>query len=76
MASNIWVGASVAGGTRRAPRSSASVSTPARLTATRLPMRMDWDRTALVFAFILGMCSVAGLLAMRKLRDADPADMF
>jgi len=44
--------------------------------ATRLPMRMDWDRTALVFAFILGMCSVAGLLAMRKLRDADPADMF
>jgi putative ABC transport system permease protein len=25
---------------------------------------------------IFGMCALAGLLAMRKLRDANPADMF
>ncbi len=44
--------------------------------ATFLPIRMDTERALLVFALILGMCSVAGLLAMRKLRDANPADMF
>jgi len=25
---------------------------------------------------IFGMCAAAGLLAVRKLKDADPADMF
>ncbi len=44
--------------------------------ATLLPLRMDMTRGVLVFALIFGMCSAAGLLAMRKLRDADPADMF
>jgi putative ABC transport system permease protein len=29
-----------------------------------------------VFAMIFTMCAVAGLLAVRKLRDANPADMF
>ena len=29
-----------------------------------------------VFGLIFGMCAIAGLLAMRKLRDASPADMF
>jgi putative ABC transport system permease protein len=29
-----------------------------------------------VFALILSMCGAAGLLAMRKLADANPADMF
>jgi putative ABC transport system permease protein len=29
-----------------------------------------------VFAMIFAMCAVAGLLAVRKLRDANPADMF
>ena len=28
------------------------------------------------FGMIFGMCVLAGMLAMRKLRDADPADMF
>lgn len=44
--------------------------------ATLLPLRMQADRGLLVAALIFAMCASAGLLAMRKLRDADPADMF
>ena len=44
--------------------------------ATFLPIFMEPERAALVFALIFGMCSAAGLLAMRKLSDANPADMF
>ena len=44
--------------------------------ATLLPLRMDVARGAIVLALIFAMCTAAGLLAMRKLRDADPADMF
>lgn len=43
---------------------------------TFLPLAMDWERALGVFAMIFTMCAVAGLLAMRKLRDANPADMF
>jgi len=44
--------------------------------AAFLPLAMSFERAALVFAMILGMCAGAGLLAMRKLRDASPADLF
>lgn len=44
--------------------------------ATLLPLRMDAMRALQVFLLIFAMCGIAGLLAMRKLRDADPADMF
>ncbi len=44
--------------------------------ATLLPLRMDAMRGLVVFGLIFGMCAIAGLLAMRKLRDADPVDMF
>ncbi|MGG5887605.1 ABC transporter permease DevC [Falsiroseomonas sp. HC035] len=44
--------------------------------ATFLPLAMDIARATSVFAMIFTMCAVAGLLAMRKLRDANPADMF
>jgi putative ABC transport system permease protein len=44
--------------------------------ATFLPLGMDLDRGLLVFGLIFGMCASAGLLAMRKLGDANPADMF
>jgi len=44
--------------------------------ATFLPLAMTVERAAMVFALIFGMCALAGLLAMRKLRDASPADMF
>ncbi|NKC31725.1 FtsX-like permease family protein [Roseomonas sp. BU-1] len=45
-------------------------------SATYLPLSMDVARASSVFAMIFTMCAVAGLLAMRKLRDANPADMF
>ncbi|GGJ41302.1 ABC transporter permease DevC [Neoroseomonas lacus] len=44
--------------------------------ATFMPLTMTIGRAALVFVLVFGMCAAAGLLAMRKLRDADPADMF
>ena len=44
--------------------------------ATFLPIAMDATRGVVVFGLIFGMCAIAGLLAMRKLRDANPADMF
>ncbi|MCZ8125248.1 MAG: ABC transporter permease DevC [Magnetospirillum sp.] len=43
---------------------------------TFLPLKMEAGRAATVFAMIFAMCFGAGLLAMRKLRDANPADMF
>lgn len=45
-------------------------------SATFLPLRLDLPLGALVFGMIFTMCAVAGLLAVRKLRDANPADMF
>jgi putative ABC transport system permease protein len=45
-------------------------------SATFLPLAMTLERATMVFALIFGMCATAGLLAMRKLRDASPADMF
>jgi putative ABC transport system permease protein len=44
--------------------------------STFLPLAMDLSRATTVFLMIFTMCAVAGLLAMRKLRDANPADMF
>lgn len=44
--------------------------------ATFLPLHMPLDRAVTVFLLIFGMCLIAGLLAVRKLRDANPADMF
>ena len=43
---------------------------------TFLPLAMDFSRAGNVFGLIFAMCAAAGLLAMRKLRDANPADMF
>jgi len=43
---------------------------------TFLPLAMDLSRASAVFAMIFTMCGLAGLLAMRKLADANPADMF
>ncbi len=41
-----------------------------------MPMPMLISKVITVFMFILSMCFMAGLLAIRKLKDADPADMF
>jgi putative ABC transport system permease protein len=45
-------------------------------SATFLPLAMTVPLAAGVFAMIFTMCAIAGLLATRKLRDANPADMF
>lgn len=41
-----------------------------------IPLTMTAEKSALVFALIFVMCAISGLLAIRKLRDANPADMF
>lgn len=41
-----------------------------------LPMQLSLDRIATVLASSVGMCSLAGLLAIRKVNSADPADLF
>lgn len=43
---------------------------------TKLPVAMDNERSLLVFAMILTMCLGSALMAMRKLGDADPAEIF
>lgn len=44
--------------------------------ATMLPMYVTWDRAIEVFVLTFTMCTVSGLLAMRRLRAADPAEIF
>jgi putative ABC transport system permease protein len=44
--------------------------------ATRLPMELTGVVAGLVFALTLGMCCLSGLLALRKLAGADPAEIF
>jgi putative ABC transport system permease protein len=43
---------------------------------TRLPVTMQMERSLLVFTMILTMCMASAGLAMRKLVDADPAEIF
>jgi putative ABC transport system permease protein len=45
-------------------------------SATGLPVTMTTQRAVIVFALTVGMCLGAGALAMRKLRTADPAEVF
>ena len=44
--------------------------------ATNLPVIMTTERGLMVLALIVVMCGVSALLAMRKLRSADPAEVF
>ncbi len=41
-----------------------------------MPTRLEFLNLAIVFSMSIGMCMVAGLLATRKLRSANPADVF
>jgi putative ABC transport system permease protein len=45
-------------------------------TATMLPIAMNIERAITVLVMTVVMCSVSGALSMRKLRSADPADIF
>lgn len=44
--------------------------------ATALPVSMTLDRSILVLALTLIMCVISGAIAVRKVQDADPADIF
>jgi putative ABC transport system permease protein len=44
--------------------------------ATRLPLHLTTDRAIGVFLLTLGMCALAGFLALRKVRRLDPAEVF
>ena len=44
--------------------------------ATKLPVAMDLSRALTVFVLIFVMCMVSASLAMRRLIDADPAEIF
>jgi putative ABC transport system permease protein len=44
--------------------------------ATQLPVAMDTPRALTVFTMILVMCMGSATLAMRRLADADPAEIF
>lgn len=44
--------------------------------ATLLPLTMKLERAIAVLILTIVMCSFSGAIAMRKLRSADPADVF
>ena len=44
--------------------------------STKLPIIMDTNKTVLIFILILVMCMGSAAIAMRKLVDADPAEIF
>ena len=44
--------------------------------ATRLPLELDVGRALVVLALTLAMCGGAALMALRKVRSADPAEVF
>lgn len=44
--------------------------------ATKLPVVMTMNKGVSVLILVISMCSVSGLLAMQKLRSADPVDVF
>ncbi len=44
--------------------------------ATNLPLYLTQERALVVFGMTLGMCALSALLAVRKVRRLDPADVF
>jgi putative ABC transport system permease protein len=44
--------------------------------SARLPIAMELGRAIIVFLLTVLMCFLAGVLAVRKLREADPADIY
>jgi putative ABC transport system permease protein len=44
--------------------------------ATNLPLYVTTDRAVTVFLLTLAMCAISGLLAVRKVRRLDPAEVF
>jgi putative ABC transport system permease protein len=44
--------------------------------ATRLPLEMSFQVSTMVLLLTVLMCAVSGLIALRKIRSADPAEIF
>lgn len=44
--------------------------------ATSLPLSMTADRALTVFILTVIMCTISGAIAVRKVQDADPAEIF
>jgi putative ABC transport system permease protein len=44
--------------------------------ATNLPLYITQDRALTVFTLTLAMCAISALLAVRKVRRLDPAEVF
>ena len=44
--------------------------------ATGIPISMTLSRALLVFGLTVAMCSISGVLALRKVQSADPAELF
>jgi putative ABC transport system permease protein len=42
----------------------------------KLPIAMTWETAGLVLGLVVVMCAASGFLALRKVRAADPADLF
>jgi putative ABC transport system permease protein len=44
--------------------------------ATQLPLALTVERGAAVLALTIAMCAISGLIALRKVRALDPAEIF
>jgi putative ABC transport system permease protein len=44
--------------------------------ATQLPMRLEVGTALMVLTLTLAMCTISGVVALRKVRSADPASVF
>ena len=44
--------------------------------STHLPMHMTAERALFVLALTLAMCCISGMIAVRKVQSADPAEIF
>jgi len=44
--------------------------------ATSLPLQMTQERGTFVFCLTMAMCVISGAIAVRKVQEADPADIF
>ena len=45
-------------------------------SAIRMPLELEPGRAVAVLVLTVAMCAAAGLVALRKLKEADPADVF
>ena len=45
-------------------------------SSTKLPVEMSFARASIIFCLILFMCMGSAIAAMKRLTDADPAEIF